>query len=218
MTLSPLGCAPRRRATWSGFSALWPRTSSLCCLASLPSAGAVPLPRRLARCHRAGVQLDVGVELVIDVRLPVGSVIERVEIKEEVPSIETSSSTMSAVIGANIVRELPLNARDWTLLANLEPGVATVRTQNVAAGCTDCQLRCASTALQVVHPMQLCAVLLLRSEMPGREGLSAGRSVARWGLPGARGEAIARSEREGGHAVCGDARVGHVKRESGAAA
>jgi len=82
---------------------------------------------------RAGVQLDVGVELVIDLRLPVGSVIERVEIKEEVPSIETSSSTMSAVIGSNIVRELPLNARDWTLLANLEPGVATVRTQNVAA-------------------------------------------------------------------------------------
>ena len=82
---------------------------------------------------RAGVQLDVGVELVIDLRAPVGSVVERVEIKEDVPSVETSSSTISAVIGATSVRELPLNARDWTLLANLEPGVATVRTQNVAA-------------------------------------------------------------------------------------
>ena len=82
---------------------------------------------------RSSIQLDVGVELVIDLRVPVGSLVERVEIKEEVPSIETSSSTISAVIGATSVRELPLNARDWTLLANLEPGVATVRTQNVAA-------------------------------------------------------------------------------------
>jgi len=82
---------------------------------------------------RTGIQLDVGVELVIDLRLPVGSVIEKVEIKEEVPSVETSNSTISAVIGDTSVRELPLNARDWTLLANLEPGVATVRTQNVAA-------------------------------------------------------------------------------------
>jgi hypothetical protein len=84
---------------------------------------------------RSNITLDVGSELVVDIQLHVGAVSETVEIKEEAPSIETSTSTISAVVDATTVRELPLNARDWAALATLEPGVAQVRTQvGVASG------------------------------------------------------------------------------------
>ena len=84
---------------------------------------------------RSEVDLAVGAEVVINVELHVGAVTERVEIAEQAPSVDTSTSTMSAVVDANTVRELPMNARDWSALSNLEPGVTTVRTQvGVASG------------------------------------------------------------------------------------
>src|SRR5207244_10984025 len=44
-------------------------------------------------------------------------------------AIGASSSARRGVVGERAVRELPLNGRDWTQLATLEPGVATVRSQ-----------------------------------------------------------------------------------------
>ena len=82
---------------------------------------------------RNDVTLTVGAELVISVQLRVGGVNEKVEINSATPSVETSTSTISGAVESTTVRELPLNARDWTALANLEPGVATVRTQVGAA-------------------------------------------------------------------------------------
>jgi hypothetical protein len=72
--------------------------------------------------------LEVGAELPVNLVLRVGGSTERVEVSGEVSDVATSNSTVSAVVNERTVQELPLNARDWTLLANLEPGVATVRT------------------------------------------------------------------------------------------
>ncbi len=72
--------------------------------------------------------LEVGAELPVNLVLRVGGSSERVEVSGVVSDVTTSNSTVSAVVNARTVQELPLNARDWTLLANLEPGVATVRT------------------------------------------------------------------------------------------
>jgi Carboxypeptidase regulatory-like domain/TonB-dependent Receptor Plug Domain/TonB dependent receptor len=82
---------------------------------------------------RNDVTLTVGMEVVINVQLRVGSVNEKIEINAETPSVETSTSTISGAVDGTTVRELPLNARDWTALASLEPGVTTVRTQVAAA-------------------------------------------------------------------------------------
>src|SRR5258707_664340 len=40
-----------------------------------------------------------------------------------------TSSALSGEVEAQTVRELPLNGRDWTQLATLEPGVAKIETQ-----------------------------------------------------------------------------------------
>ncbi len=71
--------------------------------------------------------LEVGAELGVNLQLRVGGVNDRVEVSGEVSDVATSNSTVSAVVNERTVQELPLNARDWTLLANLEPGVANVR-------------------------------------------------------------------------------------------
>jgi hypothetical protein len=43
--------------------------------------------------------------------------------------VELSTSEISAVVNATTIRELPLNGRDWTQLATLQPGIASIRTQ-----------------------------------------------------------------------------------------
>jgi Carboxypeptidase regulatory-like domain/TonB dependent receptor/TonB-dependent Receptor Plug Domain len=78
---------------------------------------------------RRGVTLTVGAQQVLNLSLRVGAVSEQVVVSGETPSIELGSSSISAEIDPKTVVELPLNGRDWTLLAALEPGVNTIATQ-----------------------------------------------------------------------------------------
>ena len=79
---------------------------------------------------RRDIVLTVGTELIVDLRLKVGGASEQVEVLSEAPLVDTSSSTLSSVVNASTLRELPLNGRDWTSLATLQPGVSSVRTQS----------------------------------------------------------------------------------------
>lgn len=80
-----------------------------------------------------GVQLRVGAEQEINFALSVGSVTEKVVVSGEAPAIDLVSSTTMPVVTGRTIVELPLNGRDWTTLANLQPGVAGVRTQPAVA-------------------------------------------------------------------------------------
>jgi hypothetical protein len=73
--------------------------------------------------------LNVGGQLIVNLVTHVGSTSETVQVTGAIPNIETTSSTVSGLVNGSKVRELPLNARDWTQLAALEPGVSTVKTQ-----------------------------------------------------------------------------------------
>src|SRR5262249_48962864 len=74
--------------------------------------------------------LEVGQAVVADTQLTAGAVTDAVEIKDEIPKIALASSTLSNVVGGKTVRDLPINGRDWTLLAALEPGVHTIEAQS----------------------------------------------------------------------------------------
>jgi hypothetical protein len=69
--------------------------------------------------------------------LRVGSLIETVEVQSEVPAVQTSSSDISSVVNATTVRELPLNGRSWTDLAQLQAGVSAIHTQPDFSAGTD---------------------------------------------------------------------------------
>jgi hypothetical protein len=86
---------------------------------------------------RSEITLTVGASVVLDQTLRVGSATETVIVQSEVPAVQLSSSDISAVVNATTVRELPLNGRSWTDLAQLQPGVSAIHTQPDFSAGTD---------------------------------------------------------------------------------
>ena len=80
-----------------------------------------------------GVTLQVGQNVAENFTLTPGAVIQQVEVTEAVPVVDLASSQISDVVDETTVRQLPLNTRDWTLLATLQPGVSQVRTEKAVA-------------------------------------------------------------------------------------
>ncbi len=77
------------------------------------------------------ITLTVGAKQEVNLALKVGQDTQIVEVTGEAPTVETTNSTISAEVDSTTVRELPLNGRDWASLATLQPGVASVRTQEL---------------------------------------------------------------------------------------
>jgi hypothetical protein len=80
---------------------------------------------------RSGLTLAVGTDVEVDFKMSIGDASRSVDVPGEAPAVGMNDATLGAVLNAQTVRELPLNGRDWTQLAVLEPGVAQVRTQEV---------------------------------------------------------------------------------------
>jgi hypothetical protein len=76
------------------------------------------------------VVLVVGGEATVNLKMQVGAVGQEVVVEASAASVELTSSEMSQVVGSKTITELPLNGRDWTQLAQLQPGIAQVRSQN----------------------------------------------------------------------------------------
>src|SRR3984893_2933365 len=80
--------------------------------------------------ERTGVSVQVASENVVDVRLAIAGAGETITVAPQAETVDLATSHTGAVDGGQIIRELPLNGRDWTTLAALQPGVSIVRTQN----------------------------------------------------------------------------------------
>ncbi len=76
-----------------------------------------------------GVVLTVGTDRTLDIKLKPGTAQERVDVTSAAANIDTTSSTLSSVVGGETIRELPLNGRDWTSLATLQPGIVSIQSQ-----------------------------------------------------------------------------------------
>jgi len=71
----------------------------------------------------------VSEELLVDFEIAVGASVTSVEVSARSQEVSLTSSTLTNVVGEQTIRDLPLNGRDWTLLAALEPGVHTIEAQ-----------------------------------------------------------------------------------------
>jgi hypothetical protein len=78
---------------------------------------------------KRGITINVGSQPVFNLILQIGAVANRIEVTTEAPTVQLTSSDISATVNATTVRELPLNGRSWTDLAALSPGVDTIHTQ-----------------------------------------------------------------------------------------
>src|SRR6202521_1415810 len=75
---------------------------------------------------RNGIILTVGSQMVSNVEMKVGAVNETLEVSAQPPDLQLESSSISASTDSQTIVELPLNARSWTDLAQLQPGVSTI--------------------------------------------------------------------------------------------
>ncbi|MBE7544961.1 MAG: carboxypeptidase regulatory-like domain-containing protein, partial [Solibacteraceae bacterium] len=72
---------------------------------------------------RRGIQLSIGQQARVDVRLEVGSVSESVEVTADASLLETVDSVLGKVVDNKRIIELPLNTRNVYSLLYLTPGV-----------------------------------------------------------------------------------------------
>jgi hypothetical protein len=75
---------------------------------------------------RSGVTLTVGAQQLLNISMQVGQVSQKVEVTGEAPTVQLATSVISGTVSQTTVVELPLNGRDWTSLATLQPGVESV--------------------------------------------------------------------------------------------
>src|SRR5229473_289416 len=76
-----------------------------------------------------GIILTVGAQQALNLGLKLGQLNQTIEVNADPPTVQTVSSTISATVDSTTMRELPLNQRDWTSLATLEPGVSKIASQ-----------------------------------------------------------------------------------------
>jgi outer membrane receptor protein involved in Fe transport len=78
---------------------------------------------------RSGIVLTVAAKQQLNISLAIGQVKETVTVAGTTPTVQLANSSISGVVDQHAVETLPLNGRDWTLLAALQPGVNTIATQ-----------------------------------------------------------------------------------------
>ena len=86
---------------------------------------------------RSGIILTVGAQQLLNFPMKVGEVSEKVEVTSEAPDVQLASSAISGVVSQTAVVELPLNGRDWTQLATLQPGVESLGSIQANTGGKD---------------------------------------------------------------------------------
>jgi hypothetical protein len=71
---------------------------------------------------RKGLNLAVGQQAVVDLRLEVGDLSQQITVSAETAVVNTTTSQIAGVVGEREVKELPLNGRSFDNLITLNPG------------------------------------------------------------------------------------------------
>jgi hypothetical protein len=73
--------------------------------------------------ERLDVQVEVAQDLTIDLSMPTGQANETVVVTEEIPLLNTTTSTLGGTLSNREINQLPLNGRNYENLLQLRPGV-----------------------------------------------------------------------------------------------
>ncbi len=71
---------------------------------------------------RTGINLEVGQDAVVSLRLELGEIAQAVTVSGDAPLVNTTPSSVSGMVGEQAVKELPLNGRSFDNLITLNPG------------------------------------------------------------------------------------------------
>jgi hypothetical protein len=73
--------------------------------------------------ERQNIQLEVATDVRVDILLQPGDATETIVVTEEVPLLNTTSSTLGGTLSNEEINDLPLNGRNYENLLQLRPGV-----------------------------------------------------------------------------------------------
>src|SRR4030095_3375099 len=71
---------------------------------------------------RTGINLVIGQEAVVDLKLDVGQVAQEVTVSVDTPLVDATTANVSGLVGERQIKELPLNGRSFDNLITLNPG------------------------------------------------------------------------------------------------
>jgi Carboxypeptidase regulatory-like domain/TonB dependent receptor/TonB-dependent Receptor Plug Domain len=81
-----------------------------------------------------GIVLNVGGDLTVDFTLGVAGVDQNITVTGTQAGVDLTTSSLSYDVNSTAMRELPLNGRDFTSLATLNPSVSTLNGEAASAG------------------------------------------------------------------------------------
>jgi hypothetical protein len=82
------------------------------------------------------VKVDIQQHVVVNFSLTVGSVTNTVQVSAAPPLLQVRDASVGQVVGTRQVNDLPLNGRNYTLLAQLVPGVSFMQQDDRGLGST----------------------------------------------------------------------------------
>ncbi len=85
---------------------------------------------------RTGVNLAVGQEAVVNLRLEVGEIAQAVTISGDAPLVNTTTTQVSGLVTEQQVKDLPLNGRSFDNLITLNPGAINYSAMKAAGTST----------------------------------------------------------------------------------
>ena len=75
------------------------------------------------------ITLAVGAQQQLNIPMKVGEISQTIQVTQAAPQIDLTSSALTGQVESATILELPLNGRDWTSLATLQPGVNLIENQ-----------------------------------------------------------------------------------------
>ena len=85
---------------------------------------------------RTGVVLVVGQQAVVNFRLELGDLVQQVTLVDRTPLINTTTASVSGLVGDRQIKDLPLNGRSFDNLITLNPGTVNYSAMKSAGTST----------------------------------------------------------------------------------
>ena len=80
---------------------------------------------------RNGIELVVGQDATVDLKLNVGQAAQAVTVTEDAPLVDATTSDISGLVSGQQIRDLPLNGRSYDELLTLNPGVVNFTWEKI---------------------------------------------------------------------------------------
>ena len=85
------------------------------------------------KAGRRGVTVGIQQQALVDFTLETGALSETILVTADSPLLQTGSGTVGETLKSDVIEDLPINGRDYTVLARLTSGVPGAKVMSIEA-------------------------------------------------------------------------------------